>query len=87
MPTKRRRRMQAFRSRLTPALERYLVTGDYCGDAEIAPDLGVFLLAGHVIRGDLDELQALWAEHGAELRRQHPGARLFAEETLRRRNR
>lgn len=80
MPTKRRRRHQVLKTPLTEELLHVVLTGCY-GQAG-AFDFECFLLAGAVIRGRLESLRALWAEHGAAIKTEYP-EETFAEVALR----
>jgi hypothetical protein len=72
------------REPLMDEMRRYLETGNYLegedgfGNGRFA----TFLLAGHVMRGHLDELRRIWDAYGAEVKRRHPGV-TFAERVLR----
>jgi hypothetical protein len=59
------------------AVEHYLLTGCYHG-----ADLDLFLLAGAVMRNQLDALERLWGELGAQLKSRRRGE-AFAEMALR----
>jgi hypothetical protein len=63
---------------MPPGLRIFLVTGDYSQVEALAH----YVLAGAVIRGDLDEFRKLWAVHGRDIKREHPGL-TFAEAILR----
>jgi len=72
---------RAARPEVPEALRRYLTLGDY----ESGPgDLGVFTLAGSVMRGRLTGLRAAWTLYGPEIRRTWPirAPLTFAERVL-----
>ena len=59
---RRRWRARERRGALSPGLEHFLATGCYSsGDG----DLEAFQLAGRVMRGDVEDVRALWSEHQA----------------------
>ena len=72
--------LRARREPLSDAMRAYLVTGDFVA---LPPDLALYRLARRVLDGHLEELAALWREHGPVIKATHPGL-TFAEYQLRR---
>jgi hypothetical protein len=67
---------------LSPALRHYLTVGCWAGPPESAEaQLDLFLLAGAVLRGNLDGLRALWRDLGVLVKAEHRG-KAFAEAML-----
>jgi len=78
MPPRRWR--MGRRTPLTPEIGHVLASGCYGMKGEFSFD--AFLLVGHVLQGHLEQLEELWAIHGAAVKAQHAGE-TFAELVLR----
>jgi hypothetical protein len=68
-------------SEVPTVLRHYLEVGCYSGGEPDDPArLATFILAGHVLAGDVDGLARCWRDLGPVLRRQHESC--FAERVL-----